>query len=135
MTGIWIDHTGRGAVEIAPCGNRLCGFVYWVQSALSSKGKPLVDAKNPDPKRRGLPMCGTQILLNLTKQGTNRIGNVWGGGSIYDPEEGETFDAEIKLLSSNELSVLGYLGLKFMGETFKWKRAPADLVRCGPPRP
>jgi uncharacterized protein (DUF2147 family) len=23
VTGLWIDHTGQGAVEIAPCGDRI----------------------------------------------------------------------------------------------------------------
>jgi uncharacterized protein (DUF2147 family) len=34
-TGVWINHTGKGAVEIRPCAasgaaaNRLCGFIVW----------------------------------------------------------------------------------------------------------
>ena len=73
-------------------------------------------------------------MINLAQEKPARIGHVWGGGSIYNPEEGEKFDVEIKLASANELSVLGYLGVKFLGETYTWKRAPADLARCGPPR-
>ena len=134
VIGVWIDHTGRGAIEIVPCGGRLCGYVFWVQDALNQKGQPLLDRKNPDPKRRGKPMCGTQVLVNLQKQEPARVGNVWGAGSIYNPEDGEIFDAEIKLTSANELSVLGYLGIKMFGESFVWKRAPAGLTRCGPAR-
>ncbi len=134
VVGVWVDHTKRGAIEIMPCGNRLCGYVYWVKDPLSRSGKPVVDANNPDPARRGKPMCGTQILVNLAQQGRAKLGFVWGAGSIYNPEEGQSFDAEVKLLSPNELSVLGYLGLKFMGEQFTWTRAPADLARCGPAR-
>lgn len=134
VTGVWIDHTGRGAIEIAPCGTRVCGYIFWVKDLFEKNGRPVVDANNPDPKRRNQPICGTQILIDLAKEKPARLGHVWGGGSIYDPERGEKFDAEIKLASANELTVLGYLGLKFMGETFTWKRAPAELVRCGPPR-
>ena len=134
VIGVWIDHTGRGAIEVAPCGVRVCGYVYWIKDPISRQGQPILDSKNPDAKRRNKPLCGTQVLVNLSKQSAARVGSVWGGGSIYDPEQGEIFDAEIKLNSANELSVLGYLGLKFMGETFVWKRAPADLARCGPPR-
>ncbi len=134
VTGVWIDHTGRGAIEIAPCGTRVCGYIFWVKDLVEKNGKPVVDANNPDPKRRNQPICGTQILIDLAKEKPARLGHVWGGGLIYDPERGEKFDAEIKLASANELTVLGYLGLKFMGETFTWKRAPAELVRCGPPR-
>lgn len=134
VTGVWIDHTGRGAIEIMPCGTRLCGYVYWVKELVTKQGQPVVDANNPDPKHRNKPICGTQILIDLAQEKPARLGYIWGGGSIYDPERGEKFDAEIKLASANELTVLGYLGLKFMGESFTWKRAPADLVRCGPPR-
>ncbi len=134
VVGVWLDHTKRGAIEIMPCGTRLCGYVYWVKDPVLRNGKPVLDTNNPDPARRGKPMCGTQILSNLTQQGRAPIGYVWGAGSIYNPEEGQSFDAELKLQSDNELSVLGYLGLKFMGEQFTWTRAPAELARCGPAR-
>jgi uncharacterized protein (DUF2147 family) len=134
VTGVWIDHTKRGAIEIMPCGSKLCGYVYWVKDPMTRSGKPVLDANNPDPARRGKPMCGTQILSALAQQGRGRIGHVWGAGSIYNPEEGQSFDAEVKLITPNELSVLGYLGVKFMGEQFTWTRAPADLARCGPAR-
>jgi uncharacterized protein (DUF2147 family) len=134
VVGIWIDHTKRGAIEIMPCGARLCGYVYWVKDPLHRNGKPVLDINNPDPARRGKPMCGTQILVNLAQKERARIGYVWGAGSIYNPEEGQSFDAEVKLISPNELSVLGYLGVKFMGEQFTWTRAPAELARCGPAR-
>ena len=134
VVGVWMDHTKRGAIEIIPCGARLCGYVYWVKDPMQRNGKPVLDTNNPDPARRGKPMCGTLILANLTQQGRAPIGFVWGAGSIYNPEEGQNFDAELKLLSGNELSVLGYLGVKFLGERFTWTRAPADLARCGPAR-
>jgi uncharacterized protein (DUF2147 family) len=134
VIGVWLDHTKRGAIEIMPCGARLCGYVYWVKDPMSRNGKPVLDTNNPDPARRGKPMCGTQILVNLEQKERARIGHVWGAGSIYNPEEGQSFDAEVKLISPNELSVLGYLGLKFMGEQFTWTRAPTDLARCGPAR-
>ncbi len=134
VIGVWIDHTKRGAIEILPCGARLCGYIYWVKEPVARNGKPVLDANNPDPARRGKPMCGTQILVNLEQKERTRIGHVWGDGSIYNPEEGQSFDAEVKLISPNELNVLGYLGVKFMGEQFTWTRAPAELARCGPAR-
>lgn len=134
VLGVWIDHTGRGAVEIVPCGLKACGYIYWVKDTVGKTGQPVVDAKNPDPKRRNKPICGTQVLIDLARQKPARIGNIWGGGSIYDPEEGEKFDVELKLITADEMSVLGYAGLKFLSETYTWKRAPVDLARCGPPR-
>ena len=38
-TGVWIDHTGRGAVEITECnGNKLCGHVAWVKDCQEHGG-------------------------------------------------------------------------------------------------
>lgn len=134
VAGVWIDHTKRGAIEITPCGTRLCGYVYWVKDAVNRRGQPVLDTNNPDPARRGKPMCGTKILVNLSQIGQARHGHVWGAGSIYNPEEGANFDVELKLITPNELSVHGFLGVKLFGEQFTWTRAPADLARCGPAR-
>jgi uncharacterized protein (DUF2147 family) len=134
LVGVWFDHSGRGAIEIMPCGSRFCGYVYWVKELLNRQGKPVMDRLNPDPKRRNKPMCGAQILSNLAEQPGAKPAHIWGGGSIYNPEEGEVYDAELTLTSPDQLSVRGYAGIKMFGETFIWKRAPVDLARCGPAR-
>ena len=132
--GVWIDNTGRGAIEIAPCGPKFCGYVYWVKDPLNKQGKPVLDSQNPETPRRNKPMCGTRILHNLTQVAAVGGARTWGGGSIYNPEEGQTYDAELQLISPNKLSVRGFVGVKLFGETFIWTRAPADLARCGPAR-
>src|SRR5262245_37814808 len=68
VTGVWIDHTGQGAVEIAPCGSRVCGRVVWL--------------KNPNHKSRsGKRICGTQVLGDLQR----RSNTAWESGWIYNP--------------------------------------------------
>jgi uncharacterized protein (DUF2147 family) len=113
VTGVWIDHTGQGAVEIAPCGNRLCGRVVWL--------------KNPAHKSRsGKRICGTQILGDLRREGAK----AWGEGWIYNPEDEERFSAALELAGANILKVTGYLGIRLLGETFTWTRATVSLQRC-----
>src|ERR1700675_2077738 len=34
--GIWIDHTGRGAVEITDCNGKLCGHLVWFKDGKHS---------------------------------------------------------------------------------------------------
>lgn len=104
-TGLWFDHNGRGAVEIAPCGsgNGLCGYVVHV-----------TDAKNT--KR-----CGMQILGNVTESG---------GGWIYSPDRGKKYSVELTRLSDDKLQVIGNAG-SFFSKTYTWKRAPDDVARCG----
>jgi uncharacterized protein (DUF2147 family) len=108
-TGVWIDHTGRGAVEITDCNGKLCGHVAWVE-----------DAKNSD-------QCGKQIIGNVKSVGKNK----WDNGWIYDPDSGSKYDVELTPVGADKLKVVGYAGTKWLSETYTWKRAPADLKKCG----
>jgi uncharacterized protein (DUF2147 family) len=119
VSGVWIDHTGQGAVEIAPCGNpggsRMCGRVVWL--------------KNPDHRSKsGKRICGAQVLGDLRKEAAN----TWDSGWIYNPEDEERFSASLRLANADTLMVTGYLGIKMLGETFTWKRATTSFERCTP---
>ncbi|MGI9422343.1 MAG: DUF2147 domain-containing protein [Hyphomicrobiaceae bacterium] len=124
--GVWIDDSGKGAVEIRPCGRSMCGFIVWLKKSLSRTGKPLTDKLNPEPRRRGKPICGLQVIGRLKPQSDGS----WDDGWIYDPNKGQAFDVEVKRRSAEFLQVKGYLGLKFLSETFVWKRAPNGIKRC-----
>ena len=108
-TGIWLNDTGRGAIEIKRCGRRLCGHVVWVKSSKDKKG------------------CGRQIIGNVAKVGKR----TWGRGWIYSPERGRRFDVELTPLKSGKLKVLGFAGSKFFSKTMYWTKAPQDLQLCG----
>ncbi len=121
VTGVWIDHTGQGAVEIAPCStlggnagaNRICGRVVWL--------------KNPEHRSvSGKRVCGAQVLGDLRREGRN----LWDSGWIYNPEDEERFSAALELASVDTLKVTGYLGIKLLGETFTWRRATTSLESC-----
>lgn len=107
--GTWIDHTGRGAVEITDCNGALCGRVVWVKDAADAEG------------------CDMQIIGNAKPV----AGGKWDGGWIYDPERRAKFDVELTPIGDQKLKVHGYAGMKFLGETMTWTRAPADLPKCG----
>jgi uncharacterized protein (DUF2147 family) len=106
--GIWMNDTGRGAVEIKECGNALCGNVVWVKSSADADG------------------CGKPILGNVVSVGGGR----WDNGWIFSPERGRKYDVELTPLSSGKLKVVGYAGMKFLSKTMIWTPAPADLQLC-----
>jgi uncharacterized protein (DUF2147 family) len=110
--GVWIDHTGRGAVEITDCGGNLCGRLVWFKEAKNS--------------REG---CNFQIMGDVKPV----AGGKWDNGWIIDPEKDpdKKYDVEITVLSDQKLKVMGYAGMKFLSETMTWTRAPVDLKKCG----
>ena len=110
--GVWIDQTGRGAVEITDCGGRLCGKLVWF--------------KDPKHEKDG---CNFQIIGNVKPVG----GNKWDNGWIVDPDKdpNKKYDVEITPQGDQKLKVMGYAGMKFLSETMIWTRAPADLKKCG----
>lgn len=129
--GLWFDDTGRGAVQIEPCGDRLCGHIAWLEKETNADGKPLRDKHNPEADMRNRLICGIQVLGNLAPMSDGS----WGAGWVYDPKVGKSYDVEIKLADPNTLIVFGYAGVKLFGKTLPpWKRAPADLPKCNTTR-
>jgi uncharacterized protein (DUF2147 family) len=127
IAGLWIDHTQQGAVEIKPCGTAMCGYIAWIKKPIDARGQPVADGNNPDPARRSTPLCGLQIIGNLAKPAT---GSRYNGGWIYNPEDGGRFDVDVRPMSKDQLEVHGFLGMRFLGETFVWRRAPPNQERC-----
>jgi len=107
-SGIWIDHTGRGAVEITNCDGGLCGRIVWVKDVANNA------------------VCGRQIIGSVKPIAAGK----WDGGWIYDPEKEAKYDVEITQLGDQKLKVMGYAGVKFLSETMIWTRAPDALKRC-----
>ena len=109
--GVWLDESGRGAIQISNCGKTLCGKVVWVKSPKDREG------------------CGEKILGNVKKVSPN----TWDRGWIFSPEHGRRFDLALQPLGDNRLRVTGYAGIKLFGESRTWSRAPSDLIRCDQP--
>jgi uncharacterized protein (DUF2147 family) len=124
--GLWYDDSGKGAVELAPCGAKLCGRIVWLKDQVNAQGKPLVDRYNPNPARRTTPICGLQVIGDVQRMPE---GN-WDSGWIYDPKTGASYNVTLALQSDTQLKVTGYKGIKLLSKSFTWTRAPADLPRC-----
>jgi len=60
-----------------------------------------------------------EILSGLKKDGEN----MYSGGRILDPDDGEIYRADIKLLDQgNKLDLRAYLGIPLIGRTQSWMR-------------
>lgn len=127
--GVWVNDLGDGAVEIYICqdkANRLCGRIVWLKEPLNAQGVPKRDRYNPKESMQNRPICGLPVLGNLARESDGGFDSGW----IYDPKAGKSYSAAIRLAQRDQLVVTGYLGMKFMGKSFTWTRAPADLPRC-----
>lgn len=106
--GVWMNDTGRGAIEIKDCGGQLCGHVVWVKSGSDAGG------------------CGKQIIGEVSSEGDG----AWGGGWIYSPERKKRYNVELVPQNNGSLKVTGFAGVRFLSKTMIWTKAPANLERC-----
>lgn len=127
--GIWYDDTGKGAVKIEICTpTTLCGKIYWLKEPLGTNGEPKIDRYNPEPSMRARPICGLPVLGDLQQLSEGGFDNGW----VYDPKEGKSYSVALDLIAADTLKVTGYKGMRFLGKSFIWTRAPADLPSCAP---
>jgi len=122
-TGIWrkAEQGERpGKFEIFRCGTSkryLCAKIVWLQDPNDSNGRPLHDIRNENPAMRGRPILGLPIMTGLVPAATNQ----W-KGSIYNPEDGNTYSVTLTMVSRNQINVRGCKGWILCGER-TWLRS------------
>jgi len=118
VTGVWLTQDDKAQVRIADCGDRLCGAIIALREPLGPDGQPKTDKRNRDAALHGRPIMGLQILQNFIRLDAKR----WGDGTIYDPEDGDTYKCTLTLESPVTLIVRGYVGIPLFGKTQIWHR-------------
>ena len=95
FTGDWVTADRTALVRVAPCGATLCGRIVRVLA----RGVPTTDAHNPDRALRGRPLVGLTVL-----SGFSPVGN---GGRAYNPQNGRSYRATLRLNPDGSLRVTG----------------------------
>lgn len=115
-TGRWLTQSGRLEVEIAPCGDALCGTVVRVLSsgAMAPGGSP--DSGTPER-----PVLGLKVLEGLLPSGEGR----W-SGRIYNRENGKTYDCILTVAGPDEIKLRPYIFVPLFGQTQSWRRVAAN---------
>jgi uncharacterized protein (DUF2147 family) len=100
LVGRWQTPTRHGVVEITACGNSLCGRL--VDSDGLRANPALRDTHNKDVAQRERLLKGLLIL-----QGFSPKGQEWTGGTIYNAEDGGTYQATLTPAGADTLKLKG----------------------------
>lgn len=118
VTGNWMTHQSKAMVNISQCGPSLCGKIVWLSQPTDSAGKPVRDVRNRNPALRDRAVMGMRTFSGLSPDGPNK----W-SGTMYNPDDGRTYNGSITLTKSGRLYVRGCrVGTGTCGAR-KWTRA------------
>ena len=106
--GTWRLSNGKVTVKVLPCGDGLCGRVVALRKPRDDKGRPRLDKENPNPALRRRPVIGLTILSNMKPQGDG----YW-TGTIYNPDDGNTYSSNMTLQNANTMRVKGCVASVF----------------------
>ena len=121
IAGVWWNAEKTSKIEVKEENGKFIGTVIYIKPEKYVNGEPEKDLKNPDVKLRSRSRLGLQILSGLK---FNESDKQWQGGSIYDPENGKTYDCYAWFeKDQNVLTLKGYVaGIKWLGRSTTWVR-------------
>ncbi len=119
-TGYWATEKNESQIHIAHCGEKLCGTIFWMKEPNDSKGALRLDKENEDEAKRKRPLLGLQ-LINMKPED-----DYW-KGTVYNPTNGKTYDATLKILSKNQVELKGCVAYILCGGQ-KWTREEAKTA-------
>ncbi len=122
IAGTWYTEEGTSTVDIYKGSDgKYHGKISWLDEP-DEDGKPKMDKENPDPKLKKRKIMGLPLLKGFKYDSKEKQ---WVNGSIYDPDNGKTYDcfAWFENGNYNKLYLKGYVaGIRALGRKTEWKR-------------
>jgi uncharacterized protein (DUF2147 family) len=118
LNGIWLVADGNAKIKIEKTAHKYSGKIVWLNKPDDENGRPRLDTKNPDKALQSRPKLGLPLLKDFVYDEDN----VWTGGTIYDPESGNTYSCKITMTNNRTIEIRGYLGIPLFGRTETWTR-------------
>ena len=112
--GTWLTGNGHGVVEIARCGDALCGRIVGIDREPTA----------PVPTDvHGRSQCGLTIITNekLEPDGT------W-LGTIVDPRDGGSYQAKLWVDDRGDLRLRAFIGIPALCATQIWRKFTGHLT-------
>ena len=120
--GYWATEKNESQIHITHCGgDKICGTIFWMKDPNDAKGNLKLDKENEDEAKRKRSLLGLQ-LINMKADDED----LW-KGTVYNPQNGKTYDATLKILSDKEVELKGCVAYILCGGQ-KWKREDAKTV-------
>lgn len=116
-SGTWLTQDGKARIRVEKCGptnTNICGYAVWLKTPLNDEGKPRVDFRNPDPKKRDRASLGHQVIMGLKANSEGKY-----EGKIYNAEDGKYYDVTLWSEGPGDLTVRGCL-VSFLCMSQSW---------------
>lgn len=125
VLGEWWTEDRDARVRLERSDGVIRGRIVWLEEPVyppddpgGMAGQPRVDRENSDPAKRDRPVIGLTIVDGFVYEGDGE----WEEGTVYDPENGKRYDAEMWLEGEDTLMLRGYIGISLFGRTAEWSR-------------
>jgi uncharacterized protein (DUF2147 family) len=125
VVGFWLTEKKDAQVQIVKTADgKYNGTIVWLDNPFEDDGSIKIDDENPDPKLQKRRIMGLPLLNNFVYNSKDKE---WRGGTIYDPDSGNTYDCYMWFEGDqNVLKIKGYiLGMRFIGRKSEWIRENA----------
>jgi uncharacterized protein (DUF2147 family) len=131
IVGNWKPSNGRsvvqiykGKVENGEDPDKYYGKIVWLLEPNDENGLPRTDINNDDKELQKKSLKGLVIVKDMEFEEMDGKIIKWEGGTIYDPNNGSTYDfeAEIDKKNQNIMEGRGFIGVSLFGRTDTWTR-------------
>lgn len=120
LAGLWktIDDTTGKLRSLIRISDKNGEFIATVEKGLLPSDSANDVCEQCTGERKGKPLIGMVIM-----DGMKEKGDVYEGGHILDPDNGEIYQCKIKLDSTGKLlEVRGFIGISLIGRSQIWVR-------------
>jgi uncharacterized protein (DUF2147 family) len=116
IIGIWEleDHSSK--MEIYKEDGKYFGKLLYGEDVINENGTSKKDIENPDASLRGQNIIGSTYIKNLKFDGKE-----YDNGNVYDSSTGKTWSCYVRL-KDGKLHFTGYMGVKWLGQTYVYHR-------------
>jgi uncharacterized protein (DUF2147 family) len=140
IVGNWLVETRDAVIRISRAADGSYeGHIAWQlrdrygpEDGPEWNGRTVVDRNNPDPAQRGRSLDNMLLIwgLRYTPEDVE-----WGGGRVYDADDGHTYHCLVRLKDPDHLRLRAYFGISLLGGSTTWTRVDGVPPRLAEARP